>query len=165
MNIGERIKKRRKELEITADELADMIGKSRATVYRYENGDIEDMPYTVIGPLAEALKTTPDYLMGWDDDPNDYDSDDFGFVDARAFDGDVKKQLAFQEAVDRDAMSESLDIDISEQAQTIATRSNSSDDLANQPQTIAAHFDGSEYTEEELEEIKQFAAFIKNKRK
>ena len=47
MNIGERIKKRRKELEMTADELADMIGKSRATVYRYENGDIEDMPITI----------------------------------------------------------------------------------------------------------------------
>ena len=31
--------------------------------------------------------------------------------------------------------------------------------------TLAAHFDGSEYTEEELEEIKQFAEFVKNKRK
>ena len=31
--------------------------------------------------------------------------------------------------------------------------------------TIAAHFDGNEYTEEELEEIKQFAEFVKNKRK
>lgn len=34
-----------------------------------------------------------------------------------------------------------------------------------EPQTIAAHFDGDEYTEEELDEIKQFAAFVKNKRK
>lgn len=34
-----------------------------------------------------------------------------------------------------------------------------------QPQTIAAHFDGSDYTEEELEEIRQFAEFVKNKRK
>ncbi len=33
------------------------------------------------------------------------------------------------------------------------------------PQTIAAHFDGTEYTEEELEEIKQFAAFVKNRKK
>lgn len=32
-------------------------------------------------------------------------------------------------------------------------------------QTIAAHFDGDEYTEEELKEIKQFAEFIKSKRK
>lgn len=31
--------------------------------------------------------------------------------------------------------------------------------------TIAAHFDGSEYTEEEMEEIKKFAEFVKSKRK
>lgn len=30
---------------------------------------------------------------------------------------------------------------------------------------IAAHFDGDEFTESELEEIKQFAEFVKNKRK
>ena len=33
------------------------------------------------------------------------------------------------------------------------------------PSTLAAHFDGSEYTEDELEEIRQFAEFVKNKRK
>lgn len=32
------------------------------------------------------------------------------------------------------------------------------------PQTIAAHFDGSEYTEDELEEIRKFAEFVKAKR-
>lgn len=34
-----------------------------------------------------------------------------------------------------------------------------------QPTTLAAHFDGEEYTESEMEEIKNFAAFVKNKRK
>ena len=34
-----------------------------------------------------------------------------------------------------------------------------------QPTTMAAHFDGDEYTEDELDEIRQFAAFVKNKRK
>lgn len=32
------------------------------------------------------------------------------------------------------------------------------------PQTIAAHFDGDEYTEAELDEIKKFAEFVKTKR-
>lgn len=32
-------------------------------------------------------------------------------------------------------------------------------------QTIAAHFDGDEYTEDELDEIRNFAAFVKSKRK
>ena len=33
------------------------------------------------------------------------------------------------------------------------------------PTTLAAHFDGDEYTESELDEIRQFAEFVKNKRK
>jgi transcriptional regulator with XRE-family HTH domain len=33
------------------------------------------------------------------------------------------------------------------------------------PNTIAAHFDGDEYTPEELNEIKAFAEFVKSKRK
>lgn len=32
-------------------------------------------------------------------------------------------------------------------------------------QTFAAHFDGDEYTDEELEEIKRFAEYIKSRRK
>lgn len=35
----------------------------------------------------------------------------------------------------------------------------------NAPTTLAAHFDGDEYTEDELDEIRQFAEFVKNKRK
>ena len=37
--------------------------------------------------------------------------------------------------------------------------------LNDRPVTIAAHFDGDEYTEDELDEIRQFAEFVKNKRK
>lgn len=39
------------------------------------------------------------------------------------------------------------------------------DDDNDRPQTLAAHFDGDEYTAEELDEIRQFAAFVRNKRK
>ena len=60
MNIGDRIKQRRLELKLTVDELAEKIGKSRATIYRYENGDIENMPTTILEPLAKALDTTPE---------------------------------------------------------------------------------------------------------
>ena len=38
-------------------------------------------------------------------------------------------------------------------------------DESYQPVTMAAHFDGNEFTEDELDEIRQFAAFVKNKRK
>lgn len=39
------------------------------------------------------------------------------------------------------------------------------DNISEEPQTIAAHFDGDEFTEDELEEIKQFAEFVKNRKK
>ena len=68
MDIGKRIKERREELGISADRLAAVIGKSRATVYRYENGDIEKMPVTVLEPIAKALNTTPAALMGWEEE-------------------------------------------------------------------------------------------------
>lgn len=68
MTVGQRIQTRRKELEMSAAELGRRIGKNRATVFRYENGDIEKLPVDVLKPIAEALSTTPEYLMGWDDE-------------------------------------------------------------------------------------------------
>ena len=39
------------------------------------------------------------------------------------------------------------------------------DDNVNEPRTMAAHFDGDEYTEEEITKIKEYAAFVKANRK
>ena len=66
-SIGDRIKQRRLEIGLSVDQVADKIGKNRATVYRYESSEIEKFPIDVLTPLAEALRTTPAYLMGWDD--------------------------------------------------------------------------------------------------
>ena len=66
MKIGQRISQRRKELKMSADELAKKLGKDRSTVYRYEKGDIENLPLDILEPIAEALETTPAYLMGWE---------------------------------------------------------------------------------------------------
>ena len=67
MMVGQRIKLRRKDLGISADELGKRIGKNRATIFRYENGDIEKLPIDVLKPIAEALQTTPQFLMGWEE--------------------------------------------------------------------------------------------------
>lgn len=64
MTIGEKIKKRRVELGMTADMLADAIHKNRATVYRYENNDIKSIPLSDLEPLAKALGLDPMYLAG-----------------------------------------------------------------------------------------------------
>lgn len=65
ITVGQKIKERRKELGMTADELGFKLGKNRSTIYRYENGDIEKMPIDFLEPIAEALNTTPEYLTGW----------------------------------------------------------------------------------------------------
>ena len=67
MSIGDRIKQRRQEIGLTVDQVAEKIGKNRATVYRYESSEIEKFPIDVLSPLADALRTTPAYLMGWED--------------------------------------------------------------------------------------------------
>jgi len=73
MNVHERIKNRRKELSISADHVAKALNVSRATIYRYESSEIEKLPTSIIEPLCKVLKTTPAYLMGWDDNVSEED--------------------------------------------------------------------------------------------
>lgn len=70
MTIGERIKERRIELNLTVDDVALALNKNRATIYRYESNEIEKLPTTVLEPLAKILRTTPQYLMGWEENPD-----------------------------------------------------------------------------------------------
>ena len=69
MNVGERIKQRRKDLKISADELATSVGVSRSTIFRYEKGDIEKVGPDVLKKIADKLIVSPADLMGWDDTP------------------------------------------------------------------------------------------------
>lgn len=68
--VGKRIHDRRIELGLSADSVAEKLGKNRATIYRYEGDDIENMPLQIITPLAEILCVSPAYLMGWTDEMN-----------------------------------------------------------------------------------------------
>lgn len=106
MTIGQRIKQRREELNITQDELAKRLGyKSRSSINKIEL-DIYNLKQSKIKAIADALQTTPGFIMGWQED-----------------------------------------------------------EQKEKPMTLAAHFDGEEYTEDEIEEILQFVEFVKNKRK
>lgn len=67
MNVGERIKLRRKELKMSADELAERVGISRSTIFRYEKGDIEKVGPEVLKKIADTLNVSPADLMGWED--------------------------------------------------------------------------------------------------
>lgn len=69
--IGQRIKESRLKLGYSAEQVAAFLNVSPATVYRYENGDISKLPAKFILPLAEYLCVSPEYLMGWEDQPAD----------------------------------------------------------------------------------------------
>lgn len=123
MTVGDRIKQKRIESGLSVDELAARLGKNRATIYRYESNEIENLPISILEPIAKALDTTPSYLMGWDDESPSCSGHDRLTVEA----------------------------------DEVLQPSTSSD-------VLAAHFDGSEYTAEELDEIRKFAEFVKTKR-
>ncbi len=64
-----KLKELRKSKGMTLDNLAELIGTSKQTIHRYENGTITNVPPEKVESLAMALGTTPQELMGWDDEP------------------------------------------------------------------------------------------------
>lgn len=65
MTIGERIKKRREEIGISQEDLAIKLGyKNRSSINKIEQ-DKQNLRQTKIKAIADALDTTPAYIMGW----------------------------------------------------------------------------------------------------
>lgn len=64
---GKRIKSRRKELKISAATLAERLSLSKATIHRYENGDIKNIKMPVLEAMAETLKVNSLWLIGKSD--------------------------------------------------------------------------------------------------
>lgn len=63
-----RIKKRRTDLNISYQELANKTGLSKSTLQRYETGSIKNMPIDKLEVIASALDISPAYLMGWEEE-------------------------------------------------------------------------------------------------
>lgn len=56
MTIGELIRTKRKELDMTQDDLARAVNTTKATVSRWESGDIDKMKESFIKDLARVLQ-------------------------------------------------------------------------------------------------------------
>ncbi|OEK54329.1 repressor [Staphylococcus equorum] len=101
MSFSKRMKQSREKQGITLAELGRKIGKTEATVQRYESGNIKNLKNDTIENIASALNVNPAYLMGWiNEEPSNED-------------------------------------------------------------TIAAHLDGDDFTEEELAEIRKYANYVR----
>lgn len=82
------IKKRRLELGMTLEEVGNLVGVGKSTVRKWETGDIANMKRDKIVKLADALKVSPSFIMGFEDEKETH-STSFSEVLAAHIDDDV----------------------------------------------------------------------------
>ena len=63
MSSGNRIKERREELNMTAADLARIVGVDKATIGRWEKNEIDKIPYIAFLRILIALETTPEQIL------------------------------------------------------------------------------------------------------
>lgn len=69
MTVGERIKARRQELQITQKELADKLGVTFQLISRYENNVVDTIPTRKLKQIAAILRCSPyDLMEGFKDE-------------------------------------------------------------------------------------------------
>ncbi|MFG5564354.1 S24 family peptidase [Enterococcus faecalis] len=61
---------KREQKGLSAEALGKMVGVNKTTIYRYEKGQIEKMPFTVVNRLAEVLEINPAFIAGFSDEPD-----------------------------------------------------------------------------------------------
>lgn len=79
-SIAERIKNRRLELGLSLQDVTERMDISKSTLQRYETGKIRNLPLHQLAPLAKALDTTPDWLLGWNTSHNQPSTLDYEFL-------------------------------------------------------------------------------------
>lgn len=137
-DIGWTIKDEREEQGLSLEELSQELN-----IDREELSQIEEDIFPLTSELLKAIcdifgMTVQEFLMKYemyDEAIHDY------------FNGDVNAYLEFKKAEEQDAMQD-----------------DSSSYFNSEPETIAAHHDGDEWTEEELAEIERFKEFVRMKR-
>lgn len=104
----DRLKERRKAMGWTQRDLAREMAASQSTIAMWETG-ANEIPTPTLERLAELLETSPTYLLGWTDDPTDYENDDLADVNPeiiRMANGDAREARRIQKAVDESSAEE-----------------------------------------------------------
>lgn len=71
--VGERIRSLRITNDMTLEQVASIVGVGKSTVRKWETGLITNMGTDKIKPLAKALNTTPEFIMGLVDESGSLD--------------------------------------------------------------------------------------------
>lgn len=61
--MGQRIHEKREAAGLSVEELADKIGVSRQTVYKWEKGIVKNIDRDYIGKMAALFRCDPEWLM------------------------------------------------------------------------------------------------------
>lgn len=134
MGIGTRIKQRRESLGLTQEELALAVGyTSKSTINKIEK-EINDVSQSKLMELAKTLRTTPSFLLGYDDE-NDTTIYNDEFID-----------LLFEDG-------------------TSATITSNNKQFLKNVRLWSNTFEKVEFNDDEINELINYAKFIKSKRK
>lgn len=66
MSFGIRLQEARNRKKLTLEEVAEMVGKTKSTIQRYESGEVSRLDNEIIMKLADVLGVSPVFLMGWE---------------------------------------------------------------------------------------------------
>ena len=66
MTVGDRIRSLRDAAGMTQVELAGRVGLTKQTLYKYENNVVKNIPYALIEKIANELRVSELYLLGWE---------------------------------------------------------------------------------------------------
>ena len=91
MKMSERLKYLRLKKGLTLEQVGDYVGVAKATVLRWENGQIRSIRRDKIAKLAQILDTSPDLLIDWESDQDEW---------TKAFCESVDEQLAMADSAD-----------------------------------------------------------------
>lgn len=184
--MGMRIKKGRERAGLSQDKLAEMLGMKRTNIANYEAGRVTP-PSNVLKDLCDIFNTTADYLLG----RSLLAVIEKRLSELNMTYEDVERAMEWPrgmlESIDTfppmpwdfergdmiDKLSKILNMDYNILASAYSLQEppaydgpkTSIPEEFKSPNTIAAHHDGEDWTEEELEEIEKFKEFIKSKRK
>lgn len=195
-NIGERIRLKRQLLGMSQDELAKRVGySSRSTINKIEKG-INDITQTKIKEIAQALDTTPAYLMGWDEESETKNTEhniyneigrhikelresrnistsemalefNISIEDLKKYEKGLKEipletlrafAIYFDTTID-----ELISVDVANKRATFITKDKTLSERYNKWQKVIGY--DFEFTDEEVDEIINFAKFLISKRK
>lgn len=184
--IGDMIKQKRLNLELTLEDVARALNVSKSTVLRYETKEIENMGIDKIEALAKVLNCSPLDILGYSktsqielNEPEQNHVKKYRKLDAHGkevidliLDSEVKRIDSLAQegstttATPKKALTETIAPDAKETTvvtpskQVPAKPSVKKEPKPYVPNTLAAHYDGNELTEEALNDIARFVQIV-----